>query len=107
MNPSLLQVIISMLAGVGVIILLTTKFKLPAFFSITIACVVTGLGVQMSMPDLLNTAKTGFGNILQKLGFIIVLGTALGVVLEHTGSAKVMANYILDRVGKKRASLAI
>ena len=107
MNISLLQVIISMLAGIAVIILLTTRLKLPAFFAMLIACFVTGLGVQLSLPGLITISKTGFGNTMQSLGFLIVLGTLLGLLLEHTGSTKVMAEYILKKAGKKNASLAL
>ena len=107
MNPSLLQVIVSMLAGIAVIILLTTRFRLPAFFAILIACFMTGLGVQMSLPGIITVSKTGFGNIMQSLGFIIVLGTLLGLLLEHTGCTKVMAAYILKKTGEKNASFAI
>lgn len=107
MNPSLLQVIISMLAGITVIIFLTTRFRLPAFFAILIACFVTGFGVQLSLPDIISISKTGFGHTMQALGFIIVLGTLLGLLLEHTGCTKVMAAYILKKTGEKNASLAI
>lgn len=107
MNPSLPQVIIAMLAGITVIIWLTTRSKLPAFFAMLIACLVTGLGVQLSLPELINISKTGFGNTMQSLGFLIVLGTLLGLLLEHTGSTKVMAGYILRKAGEKNASLAL
>lgn len=107
MNASFLQVIIFLLAGIAVIVLLTTKYKIHAFFALILACFVTGLGVQMQVPQLLNTIKEGFGNIMRSLGLIIVLGTTLGVLLEHTGSTKVMANYILKKVGEKNASWAI
>lgn len=107
MNISLLQVIISMLAGIAVIILLTTKFRLPAFFALLIACFVTGLCVQLSLPELISISKTGFGHTMQSLGFIIVLGTLLGLLLEYTGCTKVMAAYILRKAGEKNASLAL
>lgn len=107
MNISLLQVIISMLAGIGVIILLTTKFRLPAFFALLIACFVTGLGIQLSLPELIGISKTGFGHTMQSLGFLIVSGTLLGLLLENTGSTKVMAAYILKKAGEKNASLAL
>lgn len=96
-----------MLAGIAIIILFTTKLKLPAFFAMLIACFVTGIGVQLSLPEIISTAKTGFGNTMQSLGFIIVLGTSLGLLLEHTGCTKVMAEYILKKTGEKNASLAI
>lgn len=96
-----------MLAGIIVIVLLTTRFRLPPFFAILIACFVTGLGVQLALPDIISIAKTGFGHTMQALGFIIVLGTLLGLLLEHTGCTRVMAAYILKKTGEKNASLAI
>ena len=90
-----------MLAGIAVIILLTTRYRLPAFFAMLIACFVTGLGVQLSLPELIGVSKTGFGNTMQSLGFLIVLGTLLGLLLEHTGSTRVMAAYILKKAGEK------
>ena len=96
-----------MLAGILVIILLTTKSRLPAFFAMLIACLVTGLGIQLSIPELVTISKAGFGNTMQSLGFLIVLGTLLGLLLEHTGSTRVMAEYILKKAGQKNASLAL
>jgi len=107
MNASIFQLVIFLVAGIGIIILLTAKYHVHAFFALLIACFVTGLGVQMQLPDLINTIKDGFGNIMRSLGLIIVLGTTLGVLLQHTGCTKVMANFILKKVGEKNASLAI
>lgn len=103
----MLQVLLSLLAGIVVIILFTTRLGLPAFFALFVACLVTGIGLQLPMATIITTSKTGFGNIMQSLGFIIVLGTTLGVVLERTGSTRVMAGYILRKTGEKNASLAI
>lgn len=107
MNVSFLQVIIFLLAGIAIIILLTAKFRIHAFFALMIACFLTGLGVNMGFADVIAVIKEGFGNIMRSLGFIIILGTALGVLLEHTGSTKVMAGYILKKVGEKNAALAL
>jgi GntP family gluconate:H+ symporter len=107
MHASLSQSIISLLLGIGVIILLTAKFRVHAFFALMIACFVTGLGVQMPAADILTAMKDGFGSIMRSLGFIIVLGTTLGVLLEHTGSTKVMAAFILKKTGERNAALAM
>ena len=107
MSPSLPHILIAMLAGITAIIVLTTKFRLPAFFAMLIACLITGFGMQLSLPELLTISKTGFGNTMQSLGFLIVLGTLLGLLLEHTGSTKVMAAYILKKAGEKNAPLAL
>ena len=107
MATSFLQVMIFLLAGIAIIILLTAKLKVHPFFALLLACFVVGLGVQMPAALIIDTIKDGFGSIMKSLGFIIVLGTTLGVLLEHTGSTKVMASFILKMVGEKRASLAM
>jgi gluconate:H+ symporter, GntP family len=107
MNVSFLQELIALFAGITIIILLTTKYQVHAFFALLIACFVTGLGVQFPIGNLLSIVKDGFGNIMKSLGLIIVLGTTLGVLLEHTGSTRVMANYILKKVGEKNSAFAL
>jgi len=107
MTTSFAQVMIFLATGIAVIVLLTAVFRIHAFFALLIACFVVGLGMQMPVATIINVAKQGFGNIMQSLGFIIVLGTTLGVVLEHTGSTRVMATYILKRIGEKQAPLAM
>ena len=107
MTASFAQVMIFLALGIGIIILLTAVFRIHAFFALLIACFVVGLGVQMPVATIINVTKQGFGNIMQSLGFIIVLGTTLGVILEHTGSTRVMASWILKRIGEKRAPLAM
>ncbi|OQP67032.1 gluconate transporter [Niastella vici] len=107
MTATFAQVMIFLVAGIGIIVLLTAFFRMHAFFALLIACFVVGLGVQMPVATIISVTKQGFGNIMQSLGFIIVLGTTLGVVLEHTGSTKVMATWILKRIGEKQAPLAM
>jgi GntP family gluconate:H+ symporter len=107
MMPSFSQSIIFLCVGIAVIILLTAKFRVHAFFALMIACFVTGFGLQMHAADILNAMKDGFGNIMRSLAFIIVLGTTLGVLLEHTGSTKVMAAFILKKTGERNAALAM
>lgn len=107
MTIDLLQVLISLLAGIAVIILLTARYRVHAFFALFLACFVTGLGVQLSITDIITAMKEGFGNIMRSLGFIIVLGTTLGVLLEHTGSTRVMASSILKIVGERYAAIAM
>lgn len=107
MAPSFLQVFLSLLAGISLIVVLTAKMKVHPFFALLLASVVVGLGVQLPLPEIITAAKDGFGNILKSLGFIIVLGTALGVILERNGSTQVMANYILKKIGDRYPALAM
>lgn len=107
MTGSFAQVLICLLAGIAIIILLTARYRVHPFFALFIACFLVGLGVQMPVADILTAVKTGFGHIMQNLGLIIVLGTTLGVLLEHSGCTRVMANFILKKTGEKKAPLAM
>jgi len=107
MVPSFSQSVIFLFIGIAVIVVLTAKFRVHAFFALMIACFVTGLGVGMPVADLLTVMKDGFGNIMRSLALIIVLGTTLGVLLEHTGSTKVMAAFILRKTGEHNAPFAM
>lgn len=107
MTTSFIQVLVLLLAGVSLIIFLTVKYKVHPFFALLLACFLVGFGVQLSFTDILTAVKDGFGHIMQSLGLIIVLGTTLGVLLEHSGSTKVMANFILKKTGEQNAPLAM
>jgi GntP family gluconate:H+ symporter len=107
MQHSFLYLLICLLIGIAAIVLLTARFKVHAFFALVISCFIVGLGVQMPINEVIATTKDGFGNIMKSLGLLIVLGTTLGVVLEYTGSTRVMANYILKKVGERRAPVAM
>ena len=105
--PSFGQSLIGLLAGIVLIVVLTARYKVHAFFALLIACLVVGLGVGLSPDNVITTVKDGFGNIMKSLGLIIVLGTTLGVLLEYTGSTRVMADYIGKKLGDRRAPLAM
>lgn len=107
MDISLLRVLLCLAVGIGSIVLLTAKYRVHAFFALIIACFFVGLGVGMPLDAVLTSIKEGFGNILKSLGLIIVLGTTLGSILAYSGSTQIMANAILNKVGKKHSGLAM
>lgn len=107
MTASFLQLQIGLVIGIALIILLTAKYKVHAFFALLLACFATGICVQMPVADIIAAVKDGFGSIMKSLGLIIVLGTTLGVLLHSTGSTRVMAEYILKKTGKRNAALAM
>src|ERR1700733_15076999 len=107
MTASFLQVLFFLAAGIAAIILLTAKYRVHAFFALFIACFVVGFGAQFSPAEIIGAMKDGLGNVMKSLGLIIVLGTALGILLEHTGGTRIMADFILKKIGERRAPLAM
>lgn len=107
MTDSLTYLLVLLVAGIALIVVLTTRFKVPAFFALFFACLLVGLGIQLPLGDVVTVIKDGFGNILKSIGLIIILGTALGLLLEYTGSTSVMASFLLKKMGKRFAPLAM
>jgi len=107
MTSSFAYLLVCLIGGIVLIVLLTTRYKVPAFFALLLSALLVGLSTHQPLGAVIGTLKDGFGNILKSLGLIIVLGTTLGIVLEYTGSTAVMAGFILKRTGEKRASWAM
>jgi len=107
MMQSFPYLLLCLIIGISVIVLLTTRYKIHAFFALVLSAMLVGLGVGMPLGDVLITMKDGFGKIMSSLGLIIVLGTTLGVMLEYTGATAVMAEFILQKTGEKRAAWAM
>jgi GntP family gluconate:H+ symporter len=107
MQIPVFQFLLFLITGIGLIFVLSVRFRIPAFYCLMIVSLIVGLGLKIPATDVIGYMKEGFGNIMKSLGFIIVLGTALGVLLARTGSSQVMAGFILRIVGEKRASLGI
>lgn len=101
------QSIIALLTGISLIILLTVRYRVHAFFALLMACLWVGTIIQLPLTESIRVAKEGFGHIMGSLALLLVLGTTLGVLLEYTHSTTVIANFILSKVGAGRSALAM
>ena len=89
--------------AVLVMIIAISKFNLHHFIVLVVISIAVGLACGLDTVTVINTVKTGFGNILASIGIVILCGTIIGTILEKTGAALTMANTILKIVGKKRS----
>ena len=110
-----------LIVSIILIVLATSKFKIHPFIVLILASFFIAFGVAMpqSLGWLLigdkvidwlaieTIIRTGFGDILAYIGIVIVLGTVIGVILEKSGAAIKMADYILKVIGPKRPALAM
>lgn len=102
-----LIIVASFVISIALIILLTARFKVNAFYVLIFVGIGMGLVAGLSPEKVIQVLKEGFGNTLASIGLIIVFGTTLGLVLEKTGAAYSMADFILRKVGNKNAPLAM
>jgi GntP family gluconate:H+ symporter len=103
----LIQSILGLLAGIVLIVVLTARFRVHAFFALLLASILTGCILGLPVTDIIGSIKTGIGTIIGSLGLLIILGTTLGLILEHSGSTTVLANYVLRRTGTRRSAMAM
>ncbi|MES2797933.1 MAG: GntP family permease [Bacteroidota bacterium] len=102
----MLQTTLILLFSIGIIILLSAKFKINTFFVLLFVALGVGLLTQNSA-DLVASIKTGFGHTLEKVGLLVILGTTLGLILEKTRATESLSNYILKKTGQANAEIAI
>ena len=88
------------------IIILTSKMKVNAFASLFIVSFILAI-LTIPFEQIVATMKTGFGNTMASISFIIIFGATIAVILEKTGGAFSIANYIYRKAGKERAPLAM
>lgn len=88
-------------------VLAISKFNQHPFIVLTVIAIAVGLVCGIPTEEVINTVKSGFGNILASIGIVILAGTIIGTILEKTGAALTMANTILKMVGKKNSVLTM
>jgi GntP family gluconate:H+ symporter len=103
---SLLLGLCLILAGIIVIIILTSWLKLHSFLSLFLVSLVLAILV-IPLPEIVPVLKKGFGDTMASIGLIIIFGAIIGVKLDYTGATISMANYILKKTGKQNAPAAI
>lgn len=101
------QIIFAVLAGVFILLFLILFLRLQAFISLLIASIVVGLVAGMSPDSLLTSVQEGMGNTLGFVATVVGLGAMFGAILEHTGGARAVADFLLSRMGIRNAQLAM
>lgn len=110
-----------LVVAIILIVFATSKLKVHPFIVLILASFFVAIGVAIPQSfgwlligdktvgwiELESSIRNGFGEILAYIGIVIVLGTVIGVILEKSGAAVKMADYILKVVGSKRPALAM
>ena len=101
------KLLLAVLVGISVLLFLILKFKLHAFVSLLIASIVVGVLAGLEPLAIMDTIKKGMGNTLGFVATVIGLGAMFGAILEHSGGARVIANFLLKKFGADKAPTAM
>ncbi len=94
-------------AAILFIVVMGSTFKINPFVVLLLAALLTGIFSGIPIGDIANAANEGFGNMMKKIGLVVILGTLIGTVLEKSGSILRIANFILQLFGEGRSVAAI
>lgn len=99
--------VLVLILSVMFIVVSTSMFKLHPFISLLLAAFFVAIFGGVELLQVESVIRDGFGSLLAYIGIVIVLGTIIGVILEKSGAAIRMADFILRVVGPKRPALAM
>jgi gluconate:H+ symporter, GntP family len=99
--------VLFLLLSVVLIVFLTSRYRVNAFVVLIGVAFLYGLLVLMPLPDIIRHIRDGFGGTLGYIGIVIVAGTIIGTILQHTGAAVAMTQGILRVVGRERSPMAM
>ncbi|MFE3524758.1 gluconate:H+ symporter [Streptomyces sp. NPDC059161] len=94
------QLGIAVLAGIAVIVLLITRFKLHAFLALTIGSLALGAFAGAPLDKAIASFSAGLGGTVAGVGVLIALGAILGKLLADSGGADQIVDTILAKAGK-------
>ncbi|MFE7131654.1 gluconate:H+ symporter [Streptomyces sp. NPDC057638] len=91
------QLGIAVLAGIAVIVLLITKFKLHAFLALTIGSLALGAFAGAPLGEAITSFSKGLGSTVAGVGVLIALGAILGKLLADSGGGDQIVDTILAK----------
>lgn len=89
------------------IIFATAKLKWHPFLVLILSAFLVALFYQVPLNTVAKTISDGFGSILGYIGLVIVFGTIIGLILEKTGAAIVMAETVIKVLGPRFPTLTM
>ena len=101
------HLLLSVLIGVSILIILILKFKIQPFLGLLISSILVGVLAGVAPLEIMNTVKEGMGSTLGFVAVVVGLGAMFGAILEHSGGAEALAQYLLKSFGEKNASWAL
>lgn len=93
--------------GIILLFLLIAVFKINAFISFIIVCLLVGILQGMELNSVIESIQMGIGNTLGYLVLILGLGAMLGKLVADSGAAQRITTKLVDSFGVKYIQWAV
>ncbi|MGG5753595.1 GntP family permease [Zafaria sp. Z1313] len=94
-------------AAIAVLLFLIMKLRMHAFIALIVVSLLTAFATGIPAGRIVSVLTGGFGSTLASVALLVGLGAMLGRIVETSGGAKVLADYLIDKFGEKRAPFAL
>ncbi|GGB90468.1 GntP family permease [Dyadobacter sediminis] len=101
------MIIIIVLAAIIFIVLSSTVLKMHPLTGLLLAALGVGVFAGLPIDKLAETIGKGFGELMSKIGLMVILGCVIGAILDKSGAAIKVADVILKLFGEKRPAFAM
>ena len=101
------QILISLVAGMALLMFLIMRTKIHAILALVATCVFVGVTSGLEMTKIPGVITSGFGGTLGGIGLVIGFGVMMGQIMEESNAAKVMARTFLKALKGKNEDVAL
>ncbi|UII79265.1 GntP family permease [Flagellimonas sp. CMM7] len=101
------HLLFAVLGGIAVLLFLILKLRINAFIALLIGSITVGLIAGLDANQIIKTVQDGMGSTLGFVATVVGLGAMFGGILEASGGAKTIADFMVSKFGLKKAPSAM
>ena len=104
---STLSILIIVVSAVLLLLFMVLKLKVSAFIALLLVSIFVGIATGMPLSAITLSIQEGMASTLGFVATVVGLGAIFGQMLESSGGAESLGNYLLKKFGKDRAPWAM
>lgn len=104
---STLSILLIVVSAVLLLLFMVLKLKISAFIALLLTSIFVGVLIGMPLSDISRSIQEGMAGTLGFVATVVGLGAIFGQMLESSGGAESLADYLLKKFGKERAPWAM
>ena len=93
--------------AVALLLVMVIKLKVHAFLALIIVSMLTAIVAGTPVDQVVPTMIWGFGDTLASVALLVAIGAMLGALVETSGGARALAEFMIRLFGEKRAPFAL
>jgi gluconate:H+ symporter, GntP family len=101
------MILLVVVLAIAFVVLSSTVLKIHPLASLLLAALFVGISAGLPIHKLAEIIGKGFGDLMTKIGLMVILGCVIGAILDKSGAAIKVADIIIASFGKKHPTFAM